>query len=123
MPVEYRKGRPKRPDQVVEPTDEMMEQPRLLPGPEPWPTDRVQVGLQVILLEEAGYTVPEAFIYYAAERQRLRLEVNDALRRAALAELEAARTAAKGARPPPLVNDPRCPRCRAERITVASDRE
>lgn len=121
VPVEYRKGRPKRPDQVVEPTDEMMEQPRLLPGPEPWPTDRVQVGLQVILLEEAGYTVPEAFIYYAAERQRLRLEVDDALRRDALAELEAARTAAKGARPPPLVNDPRCPRCSLQPICLPDE--
>lgn len=55
VPVEYRKGKPKRPGQVVEPADEMMEQPRLLPGPEPWPTDRVQVGLQILLLEEAGY--------------------------------------------------------------------
>jgi len=57
IPVEYRKGRPKRSGEVAEPTDEMMEEPRLLPGPEPWPTDRVQLGLQAILLEEAGYTV------------------------------------------------------------------
>ena len=37
----------------------------------PWPTDRVQVGLQVLLLEEAGYTVPRAELYYAAEKHRL----------------------------------------------------
>lgn len=121
VPVEYRKGRPKRPDQVTEPTDEMMEQPPLLPGPEPWPTDRVQVGLQVLLLEEAGYTAPEAFIYYAAERQRLRVEVDDALRRDALAELEAARSAANGPRPPPLVNDPRCPRCSLQPICLPDE--
>lgn len=121
VPVEYRKGRPKRPDQVVEPTDEMMEQPRLLPGPEPWPTDRVQVGLQVLLLEEAGYIVPEAFIYYAAERQRLRIEIDEALRREALAELDAARSAANGPRPPPLVNDPRCPRCSLQPICLPDE--
>lgn len=121
VPVEYRKGRPKRPDQVSEPIDEMMAQPRLLPGPEPWPTDRVQVGLQVLLLEEAGYTVPEAFIYYAAERQRLRIEVDESLRQDALAELDAARNAARGSRPPPLVNDPRCPQCSLQPICLPDE--
>lgn len=121
VPVEYRKGKPKRAEQGVEPTDEMMEQPRLLPGPEPWPTDRVQVGLQVLLLEEAGYTVPEAYLYYAAERQRLRVAVDDTLRRDALAELEAAKRAADGPRPPPLVNDPRCPRCSLQPICLPDE--
>lgn len=111
VPVEYRKGRPRRPGQVIEATDEMMEEPRLLPPPQPWPTDRVQVGFQVLLLEEAGYTVPEAFLYYASEKLRLRVVVDDALRREALAELEAAKRAAEGPRPAPLVNDPKCPRC------------
>ena len=121
VPVEYRKGKPKRLGQVVEPADEMMEQPRLLPGPEPWPTDRVQVGLQVLLLEEAGYAVPEAYIYYAAERQRLRIVVDDTLRRDAVAELEAAKRVAAGARPPPLVNDSRCPRCSLQPICLPDE--
>ncbi|MGQ9652113.1 MAG: CRISPR-associated endonuclease Cas4g/Cas1g [Phycisphaerae bacterium] len=121
VPVEYRKGRPKRPGQVVEPTDEMMEQPRLPPAPELWPTDRVQVGLQVLLLEEAGYTVPEAYVYYAAERQRLRVAVDDTLRRDALAELEAAKRTAEGQRPPPLVNDPRCPRCSLQPVCLPDE--
>lgn len=121
VPVEFRKGKPKRSGDVVEPTDEMMEQPRLLPGPEPWPTDRVQVGLQVLLLEEAGYTVPEAYIYYAAERQRLRVVVDETLRREAVAELEAAKRTAGGPRPPPLVNDPRCPRCSLQPICLPDE--
>ncbi len=120
-PVEYRKGRPKRTGQVIEPADEMLEQPRLLPAPEPWPTDRVQVGLQVLLLEEAGYTVPEAYLYYAAEKLRLRVIVDDALRRDALAELEAAKRDAEGPRPPPLVNDPRCPRCSLQPICLPDE--
>lgn len=121
VPVEYRKGRPRRSGQAVEPADEMMEEPRLLPGPEPWPTDRVQIGLQVLLLEEAGYTVPEAFLYYSAEKLRLRVTVDDALRQRALAELEAAKRAADGPRPPPLVNDPRCPRCSLQPICLPDE--
>jgi CRISP-associated protein Cas1 len=121
-PVEYRKGRPKRNGgSAVEPTDEMMEQPRLLPAPEPWPTDRVQIGLQVLLLEEAGYTVSEAFFYYAAEKLRLRVVVDDALRRDAMAELDAAKRTADGPRPPPLVNDARCPRCSLQPICLPDE--
>ncbi|MEK6675983.1 MAG: CRISPR-associated endonuclease Cas1 [Planctomycetota bacterium] len=121
VPVEYRKGRPKRFGEVVEPTDEMMEQPRLLPGPEPWPTDRVQVGLQAILLEDAGYTVTEAYLYYASERLKLRVVVDDAMKRDAVAELEAAKRTAEGPRPPPLVNDPRCPRCSLQPICLPDE--
>lgn len=121
IPVEYRKGRAKRSDETAEPNDEMMEQPRLLLGPEPWPTDRVQIGLQVLLLEEAGYTVPEAYLYYAAERLKLRVAVDDALKRDALAELDAAKRTAQGQRPPPLVNDPRCPRCSLQPICLPDE--
>jgi len=121
IPVEYRKGRPKRSGEVAEPVDDMMEQARLIPGPEPWPTDRVQIGLQAILLEEAGYTVPEAYLYYAAERLKLRVPVDDALKREALAELEAAKRDAAGQRPPPLVNDPRCPRCSLQPICLPDE--
>ncbi|MBI4581241.1 MAG: CRISPR-associated endonuclease Cas1 [Planctomycetes bacterium] len=121
VPVEYRKGRPRRSGQVVEPADDMMEEVQAGPAPEPWPTDRVQVGLQALLLEEAGYTVPEAVIYYAAERSRLRIPVDDCLRRDALAELEAARQAAQGPRPPPLANDPKCPRCSLQPICLPDE--
>lgn len=123
VPVEYRKGRPCRNGcaQGAEAVDELMEQPRLLPGPEPWPTDRVQLGLQVLLLEEAGYTVPEALLYYAAERLRLRVPVDDTLRHGALAELEAAKRDAAGPRPPPLLNDPRCPRCSLQPICLPDE--
>lgn len=121
IPVEYRKGRSKRSDHVGEPADEMLEQPRLIPGPEPWPTDRVQIGLQVILLEEAGYSVPEAYLYYASEKLRLRIPVDDMLKQDALAELDAAKCSAAGERPPPLVNDPKCPRCSLQPICLPDE--
>lgn len=121
VPVEYRKGRPRRHGQVAEAGDDMMEEPRLLPAPEPWPTDRVQLGLQVLLLEEAGYTVPEAFLYYGSEKLRLRVAVDDALRQAALAELDKAKRTAEGTRPSPLLNDPRCPRCSLQPICLPDE--
>lgn len=121
IPVEYRKGKPRRFGQIADATDEMMEEPRLLPAPEPWPTDRVQLGLQVLLLEEAGYTVPEAYLYYGAEKLKLRVPVDDPLRQAAMRELEAAKRTAMGQRPPPLLNDPRCPRCSLQPICLPDE--
>ena len=121
VPVEYRKGRPKRAAKVDDAGDELMEEPSLLSLPQAWPTDRVQIGLQVILLEEAGYTVPEAIIYYAAEKLRLRIPVDDALRTEALDTLNAAKMASAGPRPLPLVNDPRCVRCSLQPICLPDE--
>jgi CRISPR-associated protein Cas1 len=121
VPVEYRKGRPRRASQPAEPLDEMLEEPRLVPRPEAWPTDRVQLGLQVVLLEEAGFSVSEAYLYYAGERLKLRVTVDDALRRDALAELEAAKKTAQGPRPAPLINDARCPRCSLQPICLPDE--
>ncbi len=96
VPVEYRKGRPRH-DALTggEANDEMLEAPKLLHAPEPWPTDRVQLGLEVLLLEEAGYSVPEAYLYYAAEKLRLLVPVDDALRNEAIGALEAAKLTAQ----------------------------
>lgn len=121
MAVEYRKGRPKH-VAVGPPADDCgeMEQPPLS-HPEAWPTDRIQVGLQAILLESAGYAVPEAVIYYAGEKLRLRVTVNDALKAEALLTLEKAKQCARGSRPLPLVNDSRCPRCSLQQICLPDE--
>lgn len=120
-PVEYRKGRPKRTGPSAPQGDELMEELLPLGTVEAWPTDRVQVGLQALLLEEAGYTVHEAVIYYAAEKLRLRLPVDDVLKAEALRTLEAAKAASLGPRPLPLVNDPRCPRCSLQPICLPDE--
>lgn len=121
MPVEYRKGRPKH-IAVGPPADDCgeMEQPPLS-HPEAWPTDRIQVGLQAILLESAGYAVSEAVIYYAGEKLRLRITVDDALKAEALLTLEKAKQCAEGSRPLPLVNDSRCPRCSLQPICLPDE--
>jgi len=121
VPVEYRKGRPKRSAMAWPSADSGdVEEPSAAP-PEAWPADRVQVGLQAILLEEAGYTVHQAVIYYAAEKLRLKVPVTGALKDEALATLEAARRCAEGPRPLPLVNDPRCVRCSLQPICLPDE--
>ena len=121
VPVEYRKGRPSRHCEAAQAVDEMLAPASTPPTPEPWPTDRVQVGLQVLLLEEAGYSVPHAVVYYAAEKQRVDLPVTDDLRQSALAELRAAQSTAGGSRPAPLINDPKCPRCSLQPICLPDE--
>lgn len=121
VPVEYRKGRPRH-VALGPPADDCgeMEQPPLS-NPEAWPTDRVQVGLQAVLLEDAGYIVREAVIYYAEEKLRLRITVDDTLKAEALLTLEKAKQCAEGARPLPLLNDPRCPRCSLQPICLPDE--
>lgn len=65
------------------------EPPLLLPSPQPWPTDHAQIGPQVLALEEGGYIVPEVWPYYAAEKLRLRVIVDEELRKFAMAALAA----------------------------------
>ncbi len=109
-PVEYRKGRPRK-------QYDHQDQPEY----EPWPTDRVQVGLQAILLEEAGYQVDECILYYASEKRKLSIPVDDSLRTDALRTLQEAKACADGKRPLPLVNDARCPKCSLQPICLPDE--
>ncbi len=111
IPVEYRKGKPHH----------LPSSGGNVGAIQPWPTDRVQVALQGILLEESGYVVPHAIIYYAAEKRRLVVPLDAALRAEALATLEAAKRCSRGPRPLPLVNDPRCPRCSLQPICLPDE--
>jgi CRISPR-associated protein Cas1 len=120
VPVEYRKGRPRR--VYAKTLDEGGMGSSETPGDvEPWPTDRIHVGLQVLLLEDAGYEVPRAVLYYAADRRRVEVVVDDSLRRDALETLAAAKACSVGPRPLPLVNDPRCPRCSLQSVCLPDE--
>ncbi len=121
VPVEYRKGRPKRQVMAPPPDDPGEAEEPPLSHPEPWPTDRVQIGLQAILLEEAHYTVTHSVLYYASEKLRITVRVDDALRSEALTTLEAAKQCATGPRPMPLINDSRCVRCSLQPICLPDE--
>lgn len=94
VPVEYKKGSPRS-------------------GEEPlWEPELVQLCAQVLLLRDAGYRVDQAEAYFAETRTRHRIEISDALVQTtllAVAELRA--SAAADQAPPPLVDNPKCPRC------------
>ena len=93
-PIDYKRG--KRPHVA-----------RGVYGPE-----RVQVCLQAILLEEHGYPVREGAIWYAESRERVRVPLDEDLRREALDAVSGLRlTVSQGRVPPPLRDSPKCPRC------------
>lgn len=95
VPVEYKTGAPREGEN----------------GRELWPADRMQLGLQILLLRENGYRCDEGVVFYRQTRQRVRFaptaEDEAWIRRG----IAAARACAKGAIPPPLDHSPKCPRC------------
>jgi CRISPR-associated protein Cas1 len=77
-----------------------------------WDADRVQLGVQALVLRDNGYTCDEAVVYYAMTKQRVRIVVDADLVRQTLAAIaEARRIRAGQIIPPPLVDSPKCPRC------------
>lgn len=94
-PVDYKAGAP-RPGQE---------------GNDLWDTDRMQLGLQCLLLRENGYECQEGLIYYSATRQRVRLPFTPDLESWILGRIEAARACAAGTIPMPLSDSPKCLRC------------
>src|SRR5207244_4119149 len=95
-PVDYKHGSPREQNGALE----------------AWPTDRVQVCAQALILRDHGYVCDEAVVYYNKTKQRVRVEISDALVAETLAIVdEARRLAAGGNLPPPLVDSPKCPRC------------
>ncbi len=74
--------------------------------------ERVQVCLQAIILEDNGYKVREAALWFAGSRERVPVPLDDELRQRALQAVSDMRLAiAAGKRPPPLENSPKCVRC------------
>ncbi len=74
--------------------------------------ERIQVCLQALLLEEHGYAVEEGAIWYAQSRERVRIVLDEELRRDTRQAVSSLRlTVAQGRIPPPLKDSPKCPRC------------
>ncbi len=76
-----------------------------------WPTDQMQLGLQILLLRENGYTCKEGVIYYRATKQRVRFELTAEREAWVRAQILRARETMTGPIPAPLVNSPKCKRC------------
>jgi CRISP-associated protein Cas1 len=71
-----------------------------------------QVCAQVLLLREHGYACDHGEIYYAKDRQRVELTIDDGLIARTLAAAERVRSLADaGVMPPPLEDSPKCHGC------------
>lgn len=77
-----------------------------------WPTDKMQLGLQILILRDNGYVCDDGMIYYRATKQRVRLVMTPEIESWIIERIAAAREVAAQQRlPPPLVNSPKCVRC------------
>jgi CRISPR-associated protein Cas1 len=95
-PVDYKKGKPREIDGALV----------------AWPSDRVQIAAQALVLRDNGYSCDEGILYYATTKQRVRVVIDDALITEAEQFLVQARnTAISNQIPDPLVDSPKCPRC------------
>ena len=104
-PVEYKAGSPREGED----------------GIELWPTDRMQLGLQMLLLRENGYACERGIIYYRGTKQRVPLEMTPALEAWVLQQIAAARNIADGPIPPPLVASPKCVRCSLNSVCLPDE--
>src|SRR5579883_1077628 len=95
-PVDYKRGKPREVDSELT----------------PWPSDRIQVAAQALVLRDNGYTCDEGILYYASTKQRVRIVIDDALITETEEFIAQARKAAVSEQiPEPLVDSPKCPRC------------
>lgn len=99
--------------QSVTPVDYKAGAPRLGPDSnELWDADKMQLGLQILVLRDNGYTCDEGVIYYRATKQRVPLRMTAEIEAWIIDRIAAARVlAASPTIPPPLVNSPKCVRC------------
>lgn len=93
-PVEYKRGEPPN-----------------IPG-RVWDPEKVQLCAQALVLRENGYRVERGYVYFAGTRERVAVEIDEALERRAREALAELRACAAGTEiPPPLTNSPKCAGC------------
>ena len=94
MPVDFKKGK----------------RPHVAAGA--YEPERVQLCVQAMILEDNGYKVEQAALWYAGSRERVPIVLDQELRATTLEAITGLRSAAASAhRPPPLEDSPKCPRC------------
>ena len=94
-PVDYKAGAPKEGEEANE----------------LWDTDKMQLGLQALILRDNGYTCNEGVIYYRATKQRVRLPITPELENWIHQNIADAKRIIAGPIPAPLVHSPKCVRC------------
>jgi CRISPR-associated protein Cas1 len=97
---------------AVQPVDYKVGAPREgVDGLELWDADKMQLGLQCLVLRDNGYACDTGIIYYRKTKQRVPLELTPELEAWVISKIAEARVCAKGPIPPPLVDSSKCARC------------
>jgi len=94
-PVDYKAGAPKEGEEANE----------------LWDTEKMQRGLQALILRDNGYTCNEGIIYYRTTKQRVRLLITPELESWIVQNIAEAKRVITGPIPAPLVHSPKCVRC------------
>jgi len=94
-PVDYKAGAPKEGEEFNE----------------LWDTDKMQLGLQALILRDNGYTCNEGIIYYRTTKQRVRLLITPELENWILQNIAEAKRVIIGRIPAPLIHSSKCVRC------------
>lgn len=94
-PVDYKAGAPKEGSEANE----------------LWDTDKMQLGLQALILRDNGYACNEGIIYYRTTKQRVRLPITPELEDWILQNIAEARRVIVEPIPSPLIHSPKCVRC------------
>ncbi|MGA2260048.1 MAG: CRISPR-associated endonuclease Cas1 [Acidobacteriota bacterium] len=95
-PVDYKHGDPRETDH----------------GIELWPTDKIQLAAQGLVLRDNGYRCEEGLVYYFKTKQRVRVAFDDTLTAETVRLIgEARAVAAAGQIPSPLEDSPKCQGC------------
>lgn len=77
-----------------------------------YPPERVQVCVQCLLLREQGYRCDRGYLWFAASREKVVVDIDEALIELTMAAVSGLQSAAQtGELPPPLEDSPRCTRC------------
>ncbi len=104
-PVDYKAGSPRENEN----------------GVELWDTDKMQLGLQMLLLRENGYACERGIIYYRGTKQRVPLMMTPELEGWVMERIAEARRTAAGSIPPPLVGSPKCVRCSLNSVCLPDE--
>lgn len=90
--------------------------------PTPKSFDAIQIAAYVLLLKEQNVHITHASIYYAKEKKRIPVELNQPLFDKVIESISAAKKLANSATcPPPLQQDPRCLHCSAYPVCLPNE--
>ncbi len=84
--------------------------------------DAMQIAAQALLMRENGLAVNRAFVYYAADKKRVPVDLTeDLFEKVRKLILDARELAASGKCPPPLKDDSRCLYCSAYPVCLPNE--